>query len=49
MRDVIVRAEAVMTELEDKTGLMKRFMQIREKANAITAPRADQNRQLPPV
>ena len=37
VRDVIVRAEAVMTELEDKTGLMKRFMQIREKANAITA------------
>ena len=32
VRDVIV-----MTELEDKTGLMKRFMQIREKANAITA------------
>ena len=37
VRDVIVRAEAVMTELEDKTGLMKRFMQIREKADAITA------------
>ena len=43
MRDVIVRAEAVMTELEDKTGLMKRFMQIREKANAITAA-AEQNK-----
>ena len=40
VRDVIVRAEAVMTELEDKTGLMKRFMQIREKANAITAAAA---------
>ena len=24
-RDVIVRAEAVLTELEDKTGLIKRF------------------------
>ena len=26
VRDVIVRAEAIMTDLEDKTGLMKRFM-----------------------
>ena len=25
VRDVIVRAEAVLTELEDKTGLIKRF------------------------
>lgn len=25
VRDVIVRAEAAMTELEDKTGLVKRF------------------------
>ena len=46
VRDVIVRAEAVMTELEDKTGLMKRFMQIREKANAITAA-AEQIKTVP--
>ena len=26
VRDVIVRAEAYMTEIEDKTGLVKRFM-----------------------
>ena len=31
VRDVIVRAEAIMTELEDKTGLLKRFMQMRDK------------------
>ena len=27
VRDVIVRAEAYMTDIEDKTGLVKRFMQ----------------------
>ena len=27
VRDAIVRAEAVLTELEDKTGLIKRFQQ----------------------
>ena len=27
VRDIIVRAEAYMTELEDKTGLVKRYMQ----------------------
>ena len=27
VRDVIVRAEAYMTEIEDKTGLVRRFMQ----------------------
>ena len=35
VRDVIVRAEAVMTELEDKTGLLKRFMQMRGRVEAI--------------
>ena len=35
VRDVIVRAEAIMTELEDKTGLLKRFMQMRDKLTAI--------------
>ena len=35
VRDVIVRAEAVMTEIEDKTGLMKRFMLMRDRLTAI--------------
>ena len=42
VRDVIVRAEAYMTEIEDKTGLVKRFMQrmphierIEEAADAL--------------
>ena len=35
VRDVIVRAEGVMQEVEDKTGLIRRFMQMREKLNAI--------------
>lgn len=35
VRDVIVRAEAVMTELEDKTGLMKRFLQMQQHIEAI--------------
>ena len=30
VRDVIVRAEAIMTDLEDKTGLMKRFLQMQQ-------------------
>ena len=32
VRDVIVRAEAIMTDLEDKTGLMKRFMLMQVQA-----------------
>lgn len=35
VRDVIVRAEAIMTDLEDKTGLMKRFMLMRQQVQAI--------------
>ena len=35
VRDVIVRAEAIMTDLEDKTGLMKRFMLMQQKVQAI--------------
>ena len=35
VRDVIVRAEGVMQEIEDKTGLLKRFMQMQEKLDAI--------------
>ena len=35
VRDVIVRAEAIMTDLEDKTGLMKRFLQMQQQGQAI--------------
>ena len=35
VRDAIVRAETSMTELEDKTGLLKRFMRLRDKITAI--------------
>ena len=35
VRDVIVRAEAVMTEIEDKTGIIKRFMGRKDKLDAI--------------
>ena len=34
-RQVIVRAEAAMTELEDKTGLIRRFMQMQKKVQGI--------------
>ena len=35
VRDVIVRAEAAMQEIEDKTGLIRRFMQMQGNLNAI--------------
>jgi len=35
VRDVIVRAEAYMTEIEDKTGLVKRFMHFAPHLDAI--------------
>ncbi len=35
VRDVIVRAEAVMTEVEDRTGLMRRFLRSREALATI--------------
>ena len=35
VRDVIVRAEAAMTELEDKTGLIRCFMQMQKKVQGI--------------
>lgn len=35
VRDVIVRAEAIMTDLEDKTGLMKRFLQMQQQVQTI--------------
>ena len=43
VRDVIVRAEAILTDLEDKTGLIKRFhamhKQLQQIADHIVAPR----------
>ena len=35
VRDVIVRAEGIMTDIEDKTGLIKRFMQMRSHLDTI--------------
>ena len=35
VRDVIVRAEAAIQEIEDKTGLIRRFMQMQPKIAAI--------------
>jgi predicted DNA-binding protein YlxM (UPF0122 family) len=37
VRDVIVRAEAQMQEIEDKTGLIRRFEQMRSHLDAIDA------------
>ena len=41
VRDVIVRAEAAMTEIEDKTHIIRRFQQSRAAIAAINAA-ADQ-------
>ena len=35
VRDVIVRAEGIMTELEDKTGIIKRFKAMQTHVQAI--------------
>lgn len=45
VRDVIVRAENYMTEIEDKTGLIKRFMQLQPHVVKITDA-AEQIKQL---
>lgn len=37
VRDVIVRAEGLMQEIEDKTGLIRRFEQMRSHLDAIDA------------
>ncbi len=36
VRDVIVRAEAIMTEMEDKTGIIKRFHQMQSQLEAAS-------------
>lgn len=41
VRDVIVRAEAYMTDIEDKTGLVKRFMQFSSHVDAISEAAAE--------
>ena len=35
VRDVIVRAEGIMQEIEDKTGLIKRFLSMQGSLNQI--------------
>ena len=35
VRDVIVRAEAILTDLEDKTGLIKRFHSMRRQLEDV--------------
>ena len=37
VRDVIVRAEAAMTEIEDNTHLIRRFFRMQEELSAIDA------------
>ena len=45
VRDVIVRAEGIMQEVEDKTGLIRRFEQMRGHLKAIEDAAAE----LPPI
>lgn len=37
VRDIIVRAESAMQEVEDKTGLIRRFLQMQQHITAIEA------------
>ena len=41
VRDVIVRAEAILTDLEDKTGLIKRFHAMRKQPQEVEAAAED--------
>ena len=41
VRDVIVRAEAILTDLEDKTGLIKRFHAMRTQLQEVEAAAED--------
>lgn len=41
VRDVIVRGEAVMQEVEDKTGLIRRFEQMRSHLDTISSAAAE--------
>ncbi len=49
VRDVIVRAEATLTELEDKTGIIRRFHVMQDQLKTVQAAVdaiADRNAQL---
>ena len=35
VRDVIVRAEGILTELEDKTGIIRRFHKMQEQLQSV--------------
>lgn len=37
VRDVIVRAEAILTEMEDKTGIIKRFLKMQKGIAQVEA------------
>jgi len=41
VRDVIVRAEGIMQEIEDKTGLIRRFLQMRDHLSTIEEAAAE--------
>ena len=41
VRDVIVRAEGIMQDIEDKTGLVRRFMKMQNSLNAIQEAAAE--------
>ena len=41
VRDVIVRAEAILTDLEDKTGLIKRFHAMQSQLQEVEAAAQD--------
>ena len=41
VRDVIVRAEAILTDLEDKTGLIKRFHSMHKQLEEVEAAAQD--------
>lgn len=41
VRDVIVRAEAILTDLEDKTGLIKRVPAMRKQLQEVEAAAED--------
>lgn len=41
VRDVIVRAEKAMQEIEDKTGIIRRFMQMRGNLESIMSSAAE--------
>lgn len=37
VRDVLVRAEAILTEMEDKTGIVARFLEMQKLSSQIEA------------